>query len=263
MKLLVTVKRVEDPEISPKITPDGLGIDAENMKYVVNPYDEIAIEEALRVRDAAEGEVIVLTIGTQDAAHQIRTALAMGADRAIHVVCDTPLDPWAASQVIAKVVADEACDLVIMGKQAVDDDMGQMGQLVAERLGFGQVTFASKEASLESEEEKKKVPGLSIADGRVSVLREVDGGVETLSVAMPAVITTELRLNNPRYASLPGIMKAKKKKIDTRTLADFGVDAAPRVQILKMEPPAKREAGVQVPDVATLVEKLKTEAKVL
>lgn len=265
MKILVTVKRVEDPEIKIKIKPDGSAIEADQMKYVVNPFDEIAVEEALRVRDAqGGGEVVVLCVGVKDAAHQIRTALAMGADRAVHVVAEgVELDPWTTSQAIQKVVAEEKPDLVILGKQAVDDDAGQLGIMLAERLGWGQATFASKEASLESDEEKNKVPGIKVADGRVQVVREVDGGVETLSVALPAIVTTELRLNVPRYASLPGIMKAKKKEIKERPIADLTDPKRVRVKVLKMEPPQQRKAGIIVPDVATLVQKLRSEAKVI
>ncbi|HET6344853.1 MAG TPA: electron transfer flavoprotein subunit beta/FixA family protein [Myxococcota bacterium] len=263
MKILVTVKRVEDPEIKIKIKSDGSGIESDQMKYVVNPFDEIAVEEALRVRDAQGGEVVVVCVGVKDAAHQIRTALAMGADRAVHVLHDGPADPWVTAAAVKKVIEEEKPDLVILGKQAVDDDMGQMGILLAERLGWGQATFASKEVSLESEDEKNKVPALVVKDGRVQVVREVDGGIETLSVALPAIVTTELRLNVPRYASLPGIMKAKKKEIKERPLAELTGGASVRVKVLKMEPPEQRKAGIIVPDVATLVQKLRSEAKVL
>ena len=264
VKILVTVKRVEDPEIKIKIKPDGSAIESDSMKYVVNPFDEIAVEEALRVRDAQGGEVVVVCVGVKDAAHQIRTALAMGADRAVHVLAEgVALDPWTTSQAIQKIVAEEKPDLVILGKQAIDDDAGQLGILLAEGLGWGQATFASKEASLESEDEKNKVPGLKVADGRVQVLREVDGGVETLSVALPAVVTTELRLNVPRYASLPGIMKAKKKEIKERPIAELADPNQVRVKVLKMEAPQQRKAGIIVPDVATLVQKLRGEAKVI
>lgn len=263
MKILVTVKRVEDPEIKIKIKADGSAIESDQMKYVVNPFDEIAVEEALRVRDTHGGEVVVACVGVSDAAHQIRTALAMGADRAVHVLATGPLDPWITAMAMQKVVEAEKPDLIILGKQAVDDDMGQMGALLAERLGWGQATFASKEASLESEDEKNKVPALKIKDGRIEVLREVDGGVETLSVALPAVVTTELRLNVPRYASLPGIMKAKKKEIKERQLAELADASTLRVKVLKMEPPKQRKAGTMVPDVAALVNKLRNEAKVI
>jgi electron transfer flavoprotein beta subunit len=263
VKTLVTVKRVEDPEIKIKIKPDGSGIETEAMKYVVNPFDEIAVEEALRCRDVHGGEVVVVCVGVKEASHQLRTALAMGADRAIHVVVDTPTDPFVASLALQKIAEAEKPDLIVLGKQAVDDDMGQMGILLAEHLGVGQATFASKEASLESEEEKAKKPALKVVDGRVEVVREVDGGIETLSVALPAVVTTELRLNVPRYASLPGIMKAKKKEIKEQTLQSLGVSQGVLVKVLKMEAPSQRKAGVTVPDVAALMQKLRFEAKVI
>jgi electron transfer flavoprotein beta subunit len=263
VKILVTVKRVEDPEIKIKIKADGSSIETEQMKYVVNPFDEIAVEESLRVRDAHTGEVVVVSVGVPDAQHQIRTPLAMGADRGIHVVADQPLDPWVTAEALLKIVAEEKPDLVVLGKQAVDDDMGQMGIILAERLGWGQATFASKEASLESEEEKTKVPALKVDSGVLTAVREVDGGIETLRVKLPAICTTELRLNTPRYASLPGIMKAKKKEIKEKKLSELVGSVAPRVKVLKMTPPPQRKAGVIVPDVAALVEKLKNEAKVI
>jgi len=263
VKILVTVKRVEDPEIKIKIKSDGSGIETDQMKYVVNPFDEIAVEEALRTRDANEGEVIVVCIGPSDAVHQIRTALAMGADRGVHVVTDRPLDPWTTSGALMQVIEEEKPDLVLLGKQAVDDDNGQMGIILAERLGWGQATFASKEASLESEEEKNKTSALSIADGALTAVREVDGGIETLRIKLPCVVTTELRLNVPRYASLPGIMKAKKKEVKEKAIGDLIGDATPIVNVLKMEAPAERKQGEIVPDVDTLVDKLRNEAKVL
>lgn len=263
MKILVTVKRVEDPEIKIKIKADGTGIDTDQMKYVVNPFDEIAVEEALRVRDANGGEVVVASIGVPDGAHQIRTALAMGADRGVHVIADGELDTWTTSEAMMKVIEDEKPDVVILGKQAVDDDNGQMGIILAERLGWGQATFASKEVSLESDEEKNKTPAIKVEDGNLEVMREVDGGMETLRLKMPAVVTTELRLNVPRYASLPGIMKAKKKEIKELQIADLLGGATPRVTVLKMEAPSERKSGEMVPDVAALVDKLRNEAKVL
>jgi electron transfer flavoprotein beta subunit len=262
VKVIVTVKRVEDPEIKIKIKADKTGIESEQMKYVVNPFDEIAVEEALRTRDAYTGEVIVVSVGPKDAAHQIRTALAMGADRGIHVIAEQPVDPWVTSAVLAKIVQEEKPDLVILGKQAVDDDMGQTGALLAERLGWGQVTQASKEESLESEAEKNKTTGLKVADGFVEAVREVDGGIEVLKVKLPAVVTTELRLNVPRYASLPGIMKAKKKEIKERALAEL-CQEMPRVKIIAMDSPSQRKAGQIVADVAALVDKLRNEAKVI
>lgn len=271
MKILVTVKRVEDPEIKIKIKPDGSGIETDQMKYVVNPFDEIAVEEALRTRDAAAasgsngGEVIVATVGIEDAAHQIRTALAMGADRAVHVVtgADGAIDPATTAVALQKVIEDEKPDLVLIGKQAVDDDQGQIGAILAEKLGWAQATCVSKEENLESDAEKAKTAVLKVDGGAIEVLREVDGGIETLKLTLPAVITTELRLNTPRYASLPGIMKAKKKEIKVLQLADAIGDAKPTVLVTKMEAPTVRKAGIIVEDVAALVDKLKNEAKAL
>lgn len=263
MKILVTVKRVEDPEIKIKIKGDRSGIETDQMKYVVNPFDEIAVEEALRTRDAYSGEVVVVSVGVEDAAHQIRTALAMGADRGVHVVAEETLDPATVAAAMLKVVEEEKPDLIILGKQAVDDDAGQMGIILAEKLGWGQATFASKEASLESAEEKSKQPAFKKTDSTIEVVREVDGGIETLQLQLPAVVTTELRLNVPRYASLPGIMKAKKKEIRTHKLRELIGDVKPLVKVVAMEPPAERKAGIIVEDVATLVDKLRNEAKVL
>jgi len=263
MKILVTVKRVEDPEIKIKINAAGDGIETDQMKYVVNPFDEIAVEEALRLRDAAGGEVVVASIGVEDTTHQIRTALAMGGDRGVHVVSEQALDPWAAATVMKKIAEDEKPDVIIMGKQAVDDDMGQMGGLLAAMLDWGLASFVSKEASLESEDEKNKLTGLKHEDGRLEVIREVDGGLETMAVKLPAVLTTELRLNVPRYASLPGIMKAKKKEIKKIAIAEMLDGDATRVKVTKLDPPAQRQAGVIVEDVAALVDKLRNEAKVL
>ena len=263
MKILVTIKRVEDPEIKIKVRPDGGGIVTDLMKYVVNPFDEIAVEEALRLREAQGGEVVVVSAGVADTALQIRSCLAMGADRAVHILADEPLDAWRAASALETVVREEKPDLVLLGKQAIDDDMGQVGAVLAEKLGWGQATFVSKEASLESEEEKNKVAALTIKDGRMQVVREVDGGIETLSMALPAICTTELRLNTPRYTSLPNIMKAKKKEIKQRPLAEVVQGAELKIKVLKMEPPASRQAGAMVPDVATLVQKLRQEAKVI
>ena len=263
MKILVLTKRVEDPETKIKIKPDKSGIQTEGMKYALNPFDEIAVEEALRVRDSLTGEVVVVLVGVEDAQAQIRTALAMGADRGIHVTGAAALDPHTASEALAHVIRAEKADLVLMGKQAVDDDMGQTGALLAEKLGFAQATAASKEASLESDDEKNKKTALLIKDGRAEVVREVDGGIETLSVALPAVVTCELRLNIPRYASLPNIMKAKKKEIRSLPLADALAGATPWVRVVSLDAPAQRSQGAMVPDVATLVSKLKQEAKVL
>jgi electron transfer flavoprotein beta subunit len=264
VKILVTIKRVEDPEIKILLKPDGSGIVSDAMKYVINPFDDIAVEEALRIKAAQGGEVVVVCVGPTDASHQLRTALAMGADRGIHVLAaEGTSDPWVTSVALQKIVEQEKPDMVILGKQAVDDDMGQVGALLAERLGWGQATFASKETSLDSEDEKNKVPALQPSNGSVRVMREVDGGLETLEVTLPAVITTELRLNAPRYASLPGIMQAKRKEIKEMPLASLTEGHAVRVKILSMTTPSTRKAGIKVPDVATLVEKLRTEAKVL
>ena len=213
MKILVTVKRVEDPESKIKVKPDGSGIVTEGVNYKVNPFDEIAVEEALRLRDAHQGEVIVVSVGTDASTTEIRSALAMGADRGVLVKTEGMVDSDAAARLIVKVIESESPDLVIMGKQAVDDDQGQAGQLVAEYLGWGQATQASKRASLESDDEKGKVPALVFEDGKLTVTREVDGGLEDLKVTLPGLVTADLRLNLPRYASLPGIMKAKKKEV--------------------------------------------------
>lgn len=263
MKILVLVKRVEDPEIKIKVRQDGKGIETDGMKYVVNPFDEIAVEEALRIRDAQSGEVVVGCVGPKDASHQIRTTLAMGADKAVHIVANHDTDPSQDAQAYAVLVAEQKPDIVLMGKQAIDDDMGQTGILLAEALGWGQITCASKEESLDSESEKGKKPAFAVADGRVTVVREVDGAIETLSVALPCVVTCELRLNVPRYASLPGIMKAKKKEIAERPFAELVPNAQAQVVVMKMVPPTQRKAGVKVPDVATLMGKLRQEAKVI
>jgi electron transfer flavoprotein beta subunit len=263
VKILVTVKRVEDWEVKIKVKSDGSGIETDQMKYVVNPFDEIAVEEALRLRDKHGGEVVVVSIGVKDAAAQIRSGLAIGADRGIHVLCDAALDPLATARILKQVATEEKPDLVILGKQAIDDDMGQVGSMLAELLAWGQASFASKEQSLESADEKSKVPAIKITDGRAEVVREVDGGLETVSVALPAVVTADLRLNLPRYASLPGIMKAKKKEIKERPLATFGADLAPVVSVVKLEAPKARKSGVRLADVATLVDKLHNEARVV
>jgi electron transfer flavoprotein beta subunit len=205
---------------------------------------------------------VVASIGVKDAQQQIRTALAMGADRGIHVIAEQALDPLATAAVLAKIVAEEKPDLVLLGKQAVDDDMGQVGAMLAEKLGWGQASFASKEESLESDAEKSKQPGIKIEGGSAQVIREVDGGVETVAVTLPAVVTTDLRLNVPRYASLPGIMKAKKKPIAEKPIAEFGVGER-QVKVVKLEPPKERKAGIKVPDVAALVDKLHNEARVV
>ena len=263
MKILVTVKRVEDPESKIKVKPDGSGIVTEGVNYKMNPFDEIAVEEALRLQAAHKGEVIVVSMGKQDVQTEIRQALAMGADRGIWVKHEGALDPDGASRLLQKIVEKEKPDLVILGKQAIDDDQNQTGQLLAERLGWGQATFASKEESLESDAEKNKVPGLKVNGSAIQVVREVDGGLEVLEIALPALVTTDLRLNKPRYATLPGIMKAKKKPLEELTPAGLGVDVTPKVAVQKLSPPPARKAGIKVPDVAALYEKLHNEAKVL
>ena len=266
MKILVTVKRVENTETKIKLKPDGSGIVTEGMKYEINPFDLIALEEGLRLRDKHGGEVLVVMIGPPEAQTELRSpALAMGADRAIHVKHAGPMDSDGAARVLAKVAEGEKPDLILCGKQAVDDDQGQAGQILAETLGWTQATAVSKHESLESPEEKAKQPGIQIGEGAKSakVVREVDGGLETLEVQLPAVLTCELRLNLPRFASLPNIMKARKKEVKELTPQELGVDVTPKVSVLKFASPPGRKAGIKVPDVATLVDKLRNEAKVL
>jgi electron transfer flavoprotein beta subunit len=251
VKILVTVKRVPDPNATIKVRPDGTGIVTDNLKYVVNPFDEIAIEEALRIKEKASGtEVVLVSIGGKVATEQLRTGLAMGADRAILVVSDSDIEPLAVARVLKKLIETEAPEFVLMGKQAIDDDSNAAGQMLAELLGWPQATFASK---------------LVLADDHKSatVTREVDGGLEDVHVQLPAVITADLRLNEPRYASLPGIMKARKKELKEIPIADLGVDVAPRVRIVKFAPPPKRQAGKRVETVQELVNLLHTEAKVI
>jgi electron transfer flavoprotein beta subunit len=265
LKVLVAVKRVEDPESKIRVKPDGSGIVTEGVNYKVNPFDEIAVEEALRLKEKYGGEVIVASIGSEKSMTEIRAALAMGADRGLLVKHAGALDPVVASNVLAKLVEREKPDLVLLGKQSIDDDQNQTGQYLAEKLAVGQATFASKTESLESEAEQKKQPGLVLsADGKkLTVVREVDGGVETLELALPAVVTTDLRLNKPRFASLPGIMKAKKKEVKEIPAAELGVDLAPKVIVKKLSEPPKRKGGVKVADVNELWAKLHDEAKVL
>jgi electron transfer flavoprotein beta subunit len=265
LKILVGAKRVEDPESKIRVKPDGSGIVTDGVNYKVNPFDEIAVEEALRLKEKHGGEVIVASIGTDKSMTEIRAALAMGADRGILVKHADALDPVVASGILAKLVEREKPDLVMLGKQSIDDDQNQTGQYLAERLGLGQATFASKTESLESEAEQKKQPGLILsADGKkLAVVREVDGGVETLELALPAVVTTDLRLNKPRFASLPGIMKAKKKPVQEIASSELGTDLAPKVIVKKLSEPPKRKGGVKVADVEELWAKLHGEAKVL
>ncbi|HEY2387812.1 MAG TPA: electron transfer flavoprotein subunit beta/FixA family protein [Candidatus Binatia bacterium] len=251
MKILATVKRVPDPETSIKVKPDGSGIVTDNIKWVINPFDEIAIEEALRIKEKVAGsEVVLVSIGDKVVQEQLRTGLAMGADRAILVVTGDTLDPLAVARVLAKLIETEKPDLVVMGKQAIDDDSNAAGQMLAELLGWPQATFASK---VELAGDQKAA----------TVIREVDGGLETLSFPLPGIVTADLRLNEPRYASLPGIMKARKKELKEIAIGDLGVDVAPKARIVKMDPPPKRQAGKRVESVEQLVELLHTEAKVI
>ena len=265
LKILVTAKRVEDPESKIKVKPDGTGIVTEGVNYKINPFDEIAVEEALRLKEKHGGEVVVASIGGDRSTTELRAALAMGADRGILVKHEGALDPVVVSALLAKLCEGEKPDLVILGKQSIDDDQNQAGQYLAARLGRPQATFASKKESLESEAESKKEPGLKLsADGKsLQVVREVDGGVETLELQLPAVVTTDLRLNKPRFASLPGIMKAKKKPVQELAAASLGVDLAPKVVVKKLATPPARKGGEKVADVEELWKKHHEEAKVL
>ena len=264
MKILVTVKRVPDPNAAIKVKPDGSGIVTDNLKYVVNPFDEIAIEEALRLKDKGGGaEVVLVSIGAKASSEQLRTGLAMGADRAILVLAEQELDSLAVARILEKLTRDEKADLVLMGKQSIDDDANQTGQMLAALLGWPQATFASKAESLESEAEKQGIPGVVVKDGTAKVIREVDGGLETVEAPLPAVVTVDLRLNTPRYASLPGIMKARKKELKEIPVDSLGVDVKPRLKVLKLDPPPKRQAGRKVASVQELVQVLHNEAKVI
>ena len=263
MKILVTVKRVTDYEQKVKIAADGTALITEGMNFLANPFDEIAIEEALRLVKAHGGEVVVASVGSKDATQQIRQGLAMGGNRGILVLTEQALDPDAVARVLAKVAEEEKPDIILMGKQATDNDANQCGQLLAGYLGWPQATFASKTVGLESADEKAQKPGVMINDGKAEVVREVDGGLETLELTLPALITTDLRLNHPRYTSLPGIMKAKKKEIKEIAADSLGVDLAPKVRELKYSEPASRSAGVTVESVDALLDKLRNEAKVL
>jgi len=265
VKILVTAKRVEDPESKIKVKPDGSGIVQEGLKYKVNPFDAIAVEEGLRLIAKQQGEVVVVSIGGKEVQEQLRHALAMGANRAIWVNHSAPLDQMRVAELLQKIAQREKPDLIILGKQSIDDDQNQVGQYLAEWLGWPQAAFASKVESFESEQAKNKVPALVVSsDGKkVRVIREVDGGVVVVDCQLPAVVSTDLRLNDPRYATLPGIMKAKSKPLEELTPASLGVEMTPQLQILKMSAPPARKAGIIVPDVATLVSKLKNEAKVL
>ena len=249
MKLLVPVKRVVDYNVKVRVKADGTGVETANVKMSMNPFDEIAVEEAVRLKEKGVAtEIIAVSAGPAVAQEQIRTALAMGADRGILVEHDGVLEPLAVAKILKAIIAKEAPDLVILGKQAIDDDMNATGQMLAALMGWPQGTFASK---------------VEVADGALNITREVDGGLEKLALKLPAIITTDLRLNEPRYASLPNIMKARKKPIETVKPADLGVDPAPRLTVVKVEEPPKRQAGKKVGSVQELVEKLRNEAKVI
>ena len=265
LKILVAVKRVEDPESKIRVKPDGSGIVTDGVNYKVNPFDEIAVEEALRLKEKHGGEVVVASIGGDKSRTEIRAALAMGADRGLLVRHEAAMDPVVVSAILQKLVEREKPDLVILGKQSIDDDQNQTGQYLAERCGLPQATFASKTESLESEAEQKRQPGLILSpDGKkLQVVREVDGGVETLELTLPAVVTTDLRLNKPRFASLPGIMKAKKKELTEIPAGELGVDLSPKVLVRRLSEPPKRQGGVKVADVAELWARLHDEAKVI
>jgi len=249
MKVLVPVKRVVDYNVKVRVKADGSGVETANVKMSMNPFDEIAVEEAMRLKEAGVvKEILVVSCGTVASQETLRTALALGADRAILVETDVELQPLAVAKLLQAVVQKESPHFAILGKQAIDDDCNQTGQMLSALLGWSQATFASK---------------VKIADGRAEVTREVDGGLETISVKLPAVITADLRLNEPRYVTLPNIMKAKKKPLETLKPDALGVDVSPRLATLKVEEPPKRKAGVKVPDAKTLVEKLRNEAKVI
>ncbi|MBX9453753.1 MAG: electron transfer flavoprotein subunit beta/FixA family protein [Mesorhizobium sp.] len=244
MKVLVPVKRVVDYNVKIRVKSDGSGVELANVKMSMNPFDEIAVEEAIRLKEAGKvEEIVVVSIGPAQAQETIRTALAMGADRGILVKIDDTTEPLTVAKLLKGIVDEEKPELVILGKQAIDDDANQTGQMLAALLGWSQGTFASK---------------VEIDGGKAKVTREVDGGLQTVELSMPAIVTTDLRLNQPRYASLPNIMKAKKKPLDEKSAADYGVDASPRLKVLKTEEPGGRKAGVKVKDVAELVSSLKS-----
>ena len=249
MKVLVPVKRVVDFNVKVRVKSDGTGVDIANVKMSMNPFDEIALEEATRLKEAGKvTEVVAVSAGVTQCQETLRTGMAIGADRGILIETGVELEPLAVAKLLKAVADKEQPQLIILGKQAIDDDSNQVGQMLAALLGWPQATFASK---------------VELGDGKVTVTREVDGGLETLALQLPAIVTTDLRLNEPRYVTLPNIMKAKKKPLDTVKPEDLGVDVTPRLKILKVAEPAKRSAGIKVPDVATLVSKLRTEAKVI
>lgn len=249
MKVLVAVKRVIDYNVKIRVKSDGSGVETDNVKMSMNPFDEIAVEEAVRLAEAGTAtEVVIVSLGSEKCQETIRAGLALGGDRGILVQSDDELQPLAVAKLLKHVVEKEQPDMVILGKQAIDDDSNQTGQMLAALLGWSQATFASK---------------VVVNDGSLDVTREIDAGLETIKVKLPAIVTTDLRLNEPRYAKLPNIMKAKKKPLDVIPVADTGVDIAPKLKTLKVEPPAGREAGIKVESVAELLEKLKNEAKVI
>ncbi len=249
MKILVAVKRVIDYNVQIRIKEDGSGIVTDNVKMSTNPPDDNAIEEAVKIKEAGKAtEVVAVTVGEEKAQETVRKALAVGADRGIHVKADGIIEPLAVSKILQKIVDKEKPDLVFMGKQAIDDDCNQTGQMLSSLLDWPQATFASK---------------IDVKDGKLEVVREIDEGLETIEIATPAIVTCDLRLNEPRYASLPNIMKAKKKPIEQLNASDLGVDVAPKIQQIKVEEPPKRKAGIKVSSVAELVQKLKNEAKVI
>ncbi|MGI1677927.1 MAG: electron transfer flavoprotein subunit beta/FixA family protein [Cellvibrionaceae bacterium] len=249
MKILVAVKRVVDYNVKVRPKADGTDVDLANVKMSINPFCEIAVEEAVRLKEAGTAtEIVAVSIGPKQAQEQIRTALALGADRGIHIETDEALEPLAIAKCLKAVIEKESPDLIITGKQSIDNDNNQTGQMLGALTGYPQGTFASE---------------VKVAEGNVAVTREIDGGLQTVELTLPAIVTTDLRLNEPRYASLPNIMKAKKKPLESMSPADLGVDTARRVTFLKVEPPAQRSAGIKVPDVDTLIDKLKNEAKVI
>ena len=249
MKILVAVKRVIDYNVQIRVKEDGSGIVTDNVKMSTNPPDDNAIEEAVKIKEAGKAtEIVAVTVGEEKAQETVRKALAVGADRGIHVKADGIIEPLAVSKILKKIVDKEKPDLVFMGKQAIDDDCNQTGQMLSSLLDWPQATFASK---------------INVKDGKLEVVREIDEGLETIEIATPAIVTCDLRLNEPRYASLPNIMKAKKKPIEQLNASDLGVDVAPKIQQIKVEEPPKRKAGIKVSSVAELVQKLKNEAKVL
>jgi electron transfer flavoprotein beta subunit len=249
MKVLVAVKRVVDANVKVRVAADNSGVDLTNVKMAMNPFCEIAVEEAVRLKEKGVAtEIVAVSMGPKECQEQIRTALALGADRGILVETGEELQPLAIAKLLKAIADEEKPELIILGKQSIDGDNNQTGQMVAALAGMSQATFASE---------------VVIDDGKAKVTREIDGGLQTVEITLPAVVTTDLRLNEPRYASLPNIMKAKKKPLDTKSPADLGVDAAPRVKTLKVTPPAERQAGIKVESVEELVDKLKNEAKVI